>query len=125
MGNIQWGEIKVAIEKVEDPLNTVLEHLHKADIEREAQLYNIGEEGRLMGEQLGGYRLRIAEEFNMCLEREKKNLKNQVKHLEDAQKALAKIRISNDRVKELEKKLLKIYHTQKALWKITVDGKNG
>ena len=105
MGNIQWGETKVTIERVEDPLNIVLEHLHKADIEREAEEYNMGELGRLMGQQLGGYRLRIAEEFNMFLEKEKKNIENQVKHLEDAQKDLEKIGISNDRAKKLEKKI--------------------
>jgi len=54
MGNIQWGETKVTIERVEDPLNIVLEHLHKADIEREAQDYNMGERGGSWGNNWEG-----------------------------------------------------------------------
>lgn len=68
MGNIQWGEIKVAIEKVEDPnvLNIVLEHYHKAEMkhdlfiqdwkkikemQRERRFFNHEEEYTILEEQ--------------------------------------------------------------------------
>lgn len=128
MGNIQWGETKVTIERVEDPLNIVLEYYQKAEsayweeerilnklcrmsLEREGLFIEKGDrleycpvkkEWKEEWDKLRG------REYDMFLENAKEKHKERIIHAQNAKSALSKIRIHNAKTKELEKKITEL-----------------